>query len=109
EDLFLHLAAELRPNRILLAGLEEGVWEDFPQKTRLIPHISPQEISKFDGGIGSSVAADVTGGMHSKVRLSLKIAESVSGLEILIFSGVQPGSLEKALSGEHLGTLITAE
>lgn len=109
EDLFLHLSAELRPSRILLAGLEEGVWEDFPKKSRLIPHISPQEISKFDGGIGSSVAADVTGGMHSKVRLSLNIAESVPGLEILIFSGVQPGSLKKALSGEHLGTLITAE
>jgi isopentenyl phosphate kinase len=30
EDLFAHLTRELRPSRILLAGLEEGVWEDFP-------------------------------------------------------------------------------
>ena len=30
EVLMWHLAQELKPNRILLAGLEEAVWADFP-------------------------------------------------------------------------------
>ena len=41
EDLFTHLVPRLRPTRILLAGLEAGVWADYPACTRLIPEITP--------------------------------------------------------------------
>ena len=30
EDLFSYLARQLKPARLLLAGMESGVWEDFP-------------------------------------------------------------------------------
>ena len=42
EDLFTHLAHQLHPKRILLAGLEAGVWEDFPARTHLIEEITPR-------------------------------------------------------------------
>jgi isopentenyl phosphate kinase len=37
EDLFGYLAPQLDPGCILLAGLEPGVWADYPICTRLIP------------------------------------------------------------------------
>jgi isopentenyl phosphate kinase len=42
EELFSHLAPSLRPQRILLAGLEAGVWADYPACTRLVPISTPQ-------------------------------------------------------------------
>ena len=36
EDLFEYLAKLFRPKRISLAGIEPGVWADYPSCTRLI-------------------------------------------------------------------------
>ena len=41
EDLFAHLAHQLHPQRILLAGLEAGVWADFPAHKHLLAEITP--------------------------------------------------------------------
>ncbi|RPI33061.1 MAG: hypothetical protein EHM70_07215, partial [Chloroflexota bacterium] len=41
EDLFAHLALALHPQRILLAGLEPGVWADYPACQSLIAEITP--------------------------------------------------------------------
>jgi isopentenyl phosphate kinase len=107
EDIFRYLARELQPHRILLAGIDEGVYEDFPTCTRLIPKISPKNWNAIATALRGSVATDVTGGMRSKVREMLDLALEVPGLEIRIFSGLQPGNLVKALRGESLGTLIS--
>jgi isopentenyl phosphate kinase len=107
EDLFVHLARELGPQRILLAGLEAGVWEDFPAKTRLINEISPQVYEKMRVGVGSSASADVTGGMASKVEQMLSLVAQVPGLTVQIFSGEERGNLARALSGESIGTRVT--
>ncbi|MFM8322861.1 MAG: isopentenyl phosphate kinase [Chloroflexota bacterium] len=108
EDLFTHLAAVLRPQRVLLAGIEPGVWADFPDCTRLVETITPGTLAQAAGGLHGSAATDVTGGMASKVELSLRLAAAVPGLEVRIFSGEQPGVLQRALAGEPAGTLITA-
>jgi isopentenyl phosphate kinase len=71
EDLFEHLAVELQPGRILLAGLEEAVWDDFPAKMRRIERITPIRLSPCAPSVGGSHGADVTGGMESKVRQML--------------------------------------
>jgi len=55
-----------------------------------------------------SQAADVTGGMASKVGQMLALVEELPGLEVLIFSGLQPGMVPKALLGECEGTKIKA-
>jgi len=106
EDLFEHLARQLRPERILLAGLEEGVWADFPACTRLIPIITPENLSQVAPALGGSHATDVTGGMASKVQQSLGLVQEIAGLEVLIFSGEKPGQLEAALLGARVGTLV---
>jgi len=107
EDLFMHLARALGPERILLAGLEPAVWEDFPARTKKIEKITPQTFDEISEGVGKSEGADVTGGMESKVRQMLDLVNENSELIIQIFSGTKPGNIIRALSGETLGTVIT--
>jgi len=106
EDLFVHLALQLCPQRILLAGLEAGVWADFPAHEHLLTKITPRTFAQYASGLGAATGADVTGGMLSKVTGMLSLAEEIPELEILIFSGEQPGNLTRALRGENPGTLL---
>ena len=108
EDLFMSLATFLGPERILLAGLEAAVWADFPARTKIVEKITPQSFSEIKANVGKSAAADVTGGMESKVRQMLDVVEINPEMSIQIFSGVEPGNIVRALTGETLGTLITA-
>jgi isopentenyl phosphate kinase len=107
EDLFTHLARQLKPRRILLAGLETGVWSDFPTCTRLLSHISWSNWPEVQSTLQGSAATDVTGGMLSKVQISLDLAAEIDGLETYIFSGQEDGSVYRALLGEPGGTLIS--
>jgi isopentenyl phosphate kinase len=108
ENLFSYLVKALAPDRVLLAGLEEAVWEDFPARTQRIERITPQSFEEIKHGVGGSAAADVTGGMEGKVREMLDLVQENPGLKIQIFSGTQPGNLVRALTGETLGTEISA-
>ena len=108
EDLFGHLARALNPDRILLAGLEAAVWEDFPARTRKVDTITPQTFDRFAKNIEQAAAVDVTGGMKSKVTQMLDLVRQNPLLKIQIFSGVEPGNIVRALTGETLGTWITA-
>jgi isopentenyl phosphate kinase len=108
EDLFDHLARRLRPGRILLAGLEAGVWADYPRCTELVAEITPENLAQIAPALGGSAGTDVTGGMLSKVQQSLTLAQAVPGLQVRIFSGEAHGMLERALAGEPVGTLIHA-
>lgn len=107
EDLFSHLTRALNPDRILLAGLEEGVWADFPARTRKIERITPASFEEVSAGVGKAAGADVTGGMESKVKQMLELVQISPGLTVQIFSGAEAGSVARALSGETVGTLIT--
>ena len=106
EDLFMHLARALNPDRILLAGLEAAVWADFPERTKKIEKITPATFAEISTGIGKSAGADVTGGMDSKVKQMLQLVGQNPDLKIQIFSGVEPGNIVRTLSGETLGTWI---
>jgi len=106
EDLFMHLARALSPERILLAGLESAVWQDFPARTKKIEKITPDTFDQIRAGIGKSEGADVTGGMESKVKQMLELIENNHELTIQIFSGTEPGNIVRALTGETLGTVI---
>ncbi|GAB4465943.1 MAG: isopentenyl phosphate kinase [Anaerolineales bacterium] len=108
EDLFSHLTFALRPDRLLLAGLEEGVWADFPARTRKVECITPASFEEVSAGVGKAAGADVTGGMESKVRQMLELVQKVPGLTVQIFSGAETGNLGRALNGETVGTLISA-
>ena len=106
EELFEYLAKELHPQRILLAGLEAGVWADFPVRGKKVDILTRESLNGIGEGVGKAIGDDVTGGMESKVREMLNLVASIDGLSIQIFSGEEPGNLEKALLGAHLGTLI---
>ncbi|KAF0107359.1 MAG: hypothetical protein FD146_1837 [Anaerolineaceae bacterium] len=114
EDLFAHLARTLKPERILLAGLEAGVWEHFPERTKLLEEMTPQDLARQANGPGRAAlacrpgqaGADVTGGMQSKVAGMLELVEQVPGLEAVIFSGEEPDAVRRALLGASPGTRL---
>jgi isopentenyl phosphate kinase len=108
EDLFIYLTQELHPRRILLAGREEGVWADYPACTRLVAEITPANFAEISQTLAGSAAPDVTGGMGSKVRLSLELVQAYPGLEVLVLSGEIPGSLLQVCNGATIGTRISA-
>lgn len=112
EDLFIYLAHRLHPQRILLAGLEPGVWADYPARTRILPEITSTNFNQAVAQISGSASVDVTGGMLAKVRsmLALSVSEKESGgapgFHALIFSGAEMGNVARALRGEQPGTRI---
>jgi isopentenyl phosphate kinase len=114
EDLFAYLARRLpqvagfTPGRLLLAGIEAGVWADFPACTQLVQQITPNNYTDLSVVVGESRAADVTGGMASKVEHSLALVKEMPELEVWIFSGETPAAVEKALLGQQVGTVIRA-
>lgn len=109
EDLFEHLAREMQPKRILLAGLEGAVWADFPRRAQKIDRITPGTFDNIKSQVGGSHGADVTGGMESKVRQMLALVAQHPGLTAQIFSGEEDGNLQRALAGETLGTILAGE
>ena len=104
EEIFAYLAGQLKPSRILLASIEQGVFADYPANQQLLTHI-PVESDPSTYLQGSN-AQDVTGGMAAKVALSQAIAKANPSLEIRIFSGLENDAIYRALSGESLGTCI---
>ena len=108
EQVFIHLAENLLPQRILMAGLDPGVFKDHEKPDDIIVHITPQTIEKVLPTLSGAKASDVTGGMRSKVMLMANLVQKIPNIEVQIFSGFEKGNIQKALQGERLGTLITA-
>ncbi|MGH2619566.1 MAG: isopentenyl phosphate kinase [Anaerolineales bacterium] len=104
EQVMAYLANRLKPTRILLAGIEEGVYERYPERNRLLSEIAPEDLPAID--LRAAEAPDVTGGMSQKVRLSIELARAIPGVEIRIFSGGIPGNVQAALLGYALGTRV---
>jgi isopentenyl phosphate kinase len=109
EDLFERLARDLKPQRILLAGLEDAVWADFPERKQRVAKITPASFDGIRTTVGASHGADVTGGMKSKVQQMLTLVTENPKISVQIFSGEEPGNILKTLAGENLGTCLTSE
>ncbi len=54
ENLFAHLVSRLHPNRLLFAGMEPGVWRDYPANTHLLPEITPSSFLQVEMGLQGS-------------------------------------------------------
>jgi len=110
EDIFLYLARRIPPNRILMAGIVDGVYESDPLRhpdARRIPVITPATLAQGLGGLGGSHGTDVTGGMLAKVRALAALVEEQPELRVHFFSGEIPGRLTEALVGrETFGTIL---
>lgn len=109
EDLFVHLTRKMRPQRILLAGIEDGVYADFPTRKHRVARVTPASFKEVRASIGSSAGTDVTGGMDSKVQQMLELVHSTPGLTVQIFSGKNSVNVQKALLGKDIGTLVEAD
>lgn len=108
EEVFIKLAStQNQPARFLLAGDEPGIWRDYPEKTELIPSV---DISLFHQMnvefIYGAATTDVTGGMRAKVNLAVSLLKKGLGKDVLIFSGLEPQNVFKALLGENPGTRV---
>ena len=108
EDVFSFLVEQFNASRILLAGIEAGVWADFPARTRLVKQIQLSDYEAMRSGIQGSASTDVTGGMKAKVEEMLSLIQKNKGLTVQIFAAEEPGLLTRALQGENVGTLLTA-
>ncbi|NWF64400.1 MAG: isopentenyl phosphate kinase family protein [Chloroflexi bacterium] len=108
EDVFAFLVREFHPQRILLAGIEAGVWADFPARTRLVKQIRLSDYEAMRSGIQGSASTDVTGGMKAKVEEMLSLIQNTKNLTVQIFTAKEPGYLTRALQGENMGTVLTA-
>jgi isopentenyl phosphate kinase len=106
EDLFVYLAGQLLPDRILIAGQEPGVWADYPQCTRVIKEITPADRDLLNTTLQGSRVSDVTGGMSDKVRQMLALIEEMPQLIVQIFPGEDPAQFRDTLQGAPTGTTL---
>lgn len=107
EDLFTYLAPWILPEKILLAGIEDGVWADYPLRREKITKLTPATSPAYERQILGSGSIDVTGGMTTKIKSMLALIESIPGLTCQIFSGQLTGSVYSALAGKEIGTIIS--
>lgn len=106
EKVFFHLAQHLPVRRILLLGEVDGVYD---QNGVTIPRISPANLAAVEAALGGASGTDVTGGMETKVRDMVALAQSIPGLSIRIMNGTTPNLLHDTLLGKvSSGTEITA-
>jgi isopentenyl phosphate kinase len=85
------LAERLTVRRVLWLGETDGV---YGEDRRTLPRISSLEGLCFTSPAGT----DVTGGMRHRVETALALARQ--GVRSVIFNGLTPGLLERALLGE---------
>jgi isopentenyl phosphate kinase len=115
EPLLAALAMDLKPRRIVLATDVDGVFPADPHAHPALepwPTVGPANAADVLAALGGARpgTADVTGGMASKVRLMVELAEAQPGLEVRILSGLRPDAVRAALAGEPDagGTVIRA-
>jgi isopentenyl phosphate kinase len=111
EQIFACLARELRPSRIILTTIVEGVYDSDPlqnPKAHLFPEIGPDNIAQVEQTLSGSHGVDVTGGMLTKVREMYALVRSQPSLSVHLISGQREGLIERALLGQAFdeGTLI---
>ena len=106
EEQFDYLARQLNPHRILLAGIEPGVWMDFPSRNTLIERIDPADRDEIPQYLGGSASTDVTGGMRSKVLSMINLVANSHCSEVIIFTGFIEENIYRLLSGGTSGTRI---
>ena len=112
EQIFAYLAHRLRPDRVILVGTVDGVFDTDPLSepaARRIPEISEENWASVRTLLGGSHGTDVTGGMLAKAEEMINLARQIPGLEIQLISGESVDALKMALLGSRgslSGTII---
>ena len=105
EEVMDYLAIRLPVRWLLLAGETAGVLDS---EGRVIPLISRASLPAVLPALGASRGTDVTGGMAAKVLAMIALVESVQGLSVRIFSGLEDDLLVRLLRrpDTSTGTLL---
>jgi isopentenyl phosphate kinase len=110
EQIFAYIAHRLPPDRLILVGTVDGVFDVDPfnePAARQIPEISAENWAATRARLGGSHGTDVTGGMLAKVEEMIFLARQMPGLEIQLISGESSGALRGALLGSTGGVTGT--
>jgi isopentenyl phosphate kinase len=107
EDLFVYLARELRPRRILLLGNVAGVLDPDGE---VIAQVTPADLPGLREALSGSRGVDVTGGMADKVTRMVELVQRHPETTVHILAGMDPGLLTRALLDDAIdsGTRIQA-
>ncbi|MBI5301906.1 MAG: isopentenyl phosphate kinase family protein [Chloroflexi bacterium] len=113
EMIFAYLAPVLKPTRILLAGIVDGVFTADPfedASAQLIREITPGNFPHIIAQLQGSHGIDVTGGMLAKVQGMVALVEHAPMIRVRIISALREGVIARALMDESFdeGTLIHA-
>lgn len=111
EQIFDAIAHELRPARIILTGVVDGVYDADPLAhpgAARYAEITAGNWREVEAALSGSHGTDVTGGMLSKVRGMVNLTLVQRPLCIHIISGEIPGHVASALADgdSRIGTLI---
>lgn len=111
EMIFAYLAPILKPTRIILAGIVDGVFTADPLKdasAQLIREITPANFSQIEAQLRGSHGVDVTGGMIAKVKIMLALVQHQPTIRAQIVSATRAGMIERALTQEDFdaGTVV---
>lgn len=102
ETVLVALASRLQVHRVLWLGETDGVYD---AEGKTLPRLSADQFEEASKAIGSPAGTDVTGGMRHRVETALELARL--GVRSVLFNGLTPGLLERALLGESVpGTEI---
>lgn len=100
EQIFSYLACRLRPARLILVGVVDGVFEGDPLRDPSappVPEISEANWAAVRAALGGSHATDVTGGMLAKVEAMVSLVRTLPTLSVYLISGERSGALAGAL------------
>ena len=95
---------------IILSSIEGLFTTDpnlYPQSAKLISEIKNVGIQDIDSLGGPTTNNLGTGGMNAKLK-AIELA-SVSGTDVIIASGKNPGNILKIINGEKIGTFFPAK
>ncbi len=110
EEIFRYIAIQLKPVKIIIGTDVDGIFDSDPKKNKDAELIKRVDRSNFDTILkyaSSSTKVDVTGGMKTKVRYLYNMSKE-TGAVCQIINLMVPGNLERAMSGEEMGTIINA-
>lgn len=113
EMIFAYVAPMLKPSRIILASIVDGVFTADPLQdasAQLIREITPANFPQIASQLRGSHGYDVTGGMIAKVKTMLALVEREPTIKIQLLSAVRAGVIERALIHEDFSeaTVIRA-
>ena len=97
EDVWVYLAREFEPSRVLLAGEVAGVYAAADLTGSVIEVITPATVGQYRTALGGSHGTDVTGGMIGKVQQMLELVQRQPKVTVRIFSGAKPGAVRRLL------------